>query len=305
MKPKKQPFWQHRDAKRTNTLASVSFLFPILVVFLVLFAYPLGKTVYFSFTNYNIFNPEIRFVGLKNYQTVFSNSALLTGMGFTMMFTVFVTVFTTVLAIPLAVFLNQKFMGQKIARSLLFFLGIPSQAILGLIWQYIFSPLDSGALNTVIRNFGGKALPLLSDPQMARWCVIFVAVWAGIGWHATLYLAYLQSIPADLYEQSLVDGANPIQQFFHITLPQLTPAITVSSFLLVTGGLKIYDLPYAMTLGGPGVATNTVTQQIILQGLANGYVGLGCALAVLFTIACIILVLLQVWTVNKVTRRFT
>ncbi|MBV7363286.1 sugar ABC transporter permease [Actinomycetaceae bacterium TAE3-ERU4] len=292
------------SASTENRLASFGFLLPIMAVFIALFALPLGKSLYYSFTDYQALSPEVNFAGLDNYRAILNDSSMLTGLGFTLLFTVLVTLFTTVLAIPLAVALNARFMGQKLVRSLFFFLGVPSQVVLGLVWQYIFSPLDSGALNVIIRKLGGSAIPWLSDPTYARYCIIFVAIWAGVGWHATLYLAYLQSIPADLYEQARVDGATGIQQFFHITLPQLTPAITVSTFLLVTSGLKIYDLPYAMTKGGPGVSTNTVTQQIILEGVANSNYSLGSALAVVFTIASALIVLTQVWVVNKVTRRF-
>ena len=123
--------------------------------------------------------------------------------------------------------------------------------------------------------------------------MIFVAVWAQIGWHATLYLAYLQAIPADIYEQAAVDGANRRQQFFNITLPQMVPAMGVSIFMLLTGGLKVYDLPYGLTSGGPGYSTYTVTQSIILTGIGSSRYGLGSALGVIFFICCALLVALQ------------
>lgn len=280
------------------------FLLPITAVVIGLYAWPLAQALVYSFTDYRALGSETHFVALANYRKIFSDPSMLTGLGFTVMFTVFVTLFTTLLAIPLAVVLNIKFMGNKVARALFFFLGVPSQAIIGLVWQYIFSPLNTGALNSVLAKLNLPTALWLADPTLARWCIIFVAVWSGVGWHATLYLAYLQAIPQDLYEQSLVDGANPVQQFFHITLPQLTPAITVSTFLLVTGGLKIYDLPYAMTGGGPGVATNTVTQQIILQGVSQGNYGVGSALSMLFLTISVVIVLLQVWVVRIMSRRF-
>ena len=120
-----------------------------------------------------------------------------------------------------------------------------------------------------------------------------------------LYLAYLQSIPNDLYEQADLDGANGRQKFWNITMPELVPALIVSSFLLVTGGLKIYDLPYTLTGGGPGYATNTITQQIILQGLSQFDYGVGSALAALFTLACVAVVLLQVFATSVLSRKFS
>lgn len=288
-----------------DSFASTAFLLPIIAVFVVLFAVPLGQTVYYSFTDFDGFSPTVSLVGLQNYQAVFTDPTLLVGLGFTLMFATATTVGITVLAIPLAVMLNAKFFGRSFARSLLFFIGVPSQAILGLVWQYIFSPFDSGALNSILGRLGLDSVPWLADSSIARWCVIFVAIWAGIGWHATLYLAYLQAIPSDLYEQAQIDGATGRQQFTHITLPQLVPAIVVSTFLLVTAGLKVYDLAYAMTKGGPGYSTNTITQSIITQGLSQSNYGVGSALAVLFTVASIAIILAQLGAANAISRRFS
>lgn len=291
-------------SKMMFRLKADTFLLPIIAVFLILQIIPLLQTLYFSFTNYRGLSTHVKFIGLENYAKIFSNQSLSGGLLFTIIFAVSSTVLITVIAIPLAVILNQKFFGRAFARALFFFVGIPSQAIIGLVWQYIFSPLPTGALNSLLSKLGISAIPWLANPQLARAAVIFVAVWAGVGWHATLYLAYLQAIPSDLYESAAVDGANPVQRFVHITLPQLTPAIVVSTFLLVSGGLKIYDLPYAMTTGGPGYATTTVTQSIILQGVAQGNYGLGSALAVLFTLASIVIVFAQIGVATRVAKRF-
>lgn len=142
----------------------------------------------------------------------------------------------------------------------------------------------------------------LSGSTSARVCVILVAVWGAVGWHATLYIAYLQAIPADLYEQAEIDGAGTLQQFVHITLPQLAPGVVVSTFLLMTGGLKVYDLPFTLTKGGPGYATNTLTQSIIVQGIAQGRADLGSALAVIFTVAVALIVLAQLALSSRIER---
>lgn len=303
----------NRGARRIGRLSQtafnrwmpVAFTTPMLVVFVILTVIPLANTVYYSFTNYNGYTTDVDFVWFDNYLEVFSDPSILGGLGFTLLYTVVVTFFVTVLAIWLAVVLNKRFMGRNFARALFFFIGVPAQAILGLVWQYIFSPLKSGVANRLLAVFGLEPLAWLADNNLARMCVMFVAIWAQVGWHATLYLAYLQAIPADLYEQATVDGANARQQFIHITLPQLTPAMTVSIFLLVNGGLKVYDLPYTLTKGGPGYATNTITQTIILRGIGQSEYGVGSALAVLFTIATLIILVSQLQISNLIDRRFS
>ena len=285
-------------------LTSFWFLLPILAVFVILFAVPLVQTAIYSVTDFNGYSMDMHYVGWSNYRSVFTDPSTMQGLVFTIVYALAQTILVTVFAIPLAVTLNRKFWGRNFARSLFFFFSVPSLAIMGMVWKYIFSPMKSGVVNTVLGAFGLGPLPWLSNSILARCCVIFIAVWAQIGWHATLYLAFLQSIPGDLYEQATVDGATRRQQFIHITLPQLIPGIVTSSFLLMSGGLKVYDLPYTMTKGGPGYSTYTVTQSIIQQGIGQSQYGLGSALAVLFTLATALVVFTQMGVAGLISRRF-
>lgn len=294
-----------QSRSRSENMATFWFLLPIMVAFIGITVVPLCMSFYYSLTNFNGYVNDFDFVGFKNYLTVFSEPALLSSLGFTLLFAISTTVIVTCLAIPLAVALNKAFYGRSLARSLFFFLGVPSQVILGLIWRQIFSPLKSGVLNQILSLFGVAPIPWLSNNHWAQFAVIFVSIWSTVGWHATLYLAYLQAIPADLYEQSLIDGASSRQQFVHITLPQLTPAIAISTFLLMTTNLKVYDLPYALTSGGPGNATTAVTQSILVRGIGQSQYGIGSALAVLFTLACFLLVMLQMQVTDMLQRRFS
>lgn len=280
------------------------FLLPILAVFVILYAVPLVQTLMYSLTDFNGYSMNMHYVGWSNYHRVFTDSSTIQGLLFTIIYALAQTVLVTVFAIPLAVTLNRKFWGRNFARSLFFFFSVPSLAIMGMVWKYIFSPMKTGVINTVLGVFGVGPVPWLSNSLLARCCIIFIAVWAQIGWHATLYLAFLQSIAGDLYEQATVDGANRRQQFIHITLPQLIPGIVTSSFLLMSGGLKVYDLPYTMTKGGPGYSTYTVTQSIIQQGIGQSQYGIGSALAVLFTVATALVVFAQMGVASLISRRF-
>ena len=277
-----------------ENFASARFLLPIMVVFIVVILIPFLQSLVFSFTDYSGYNfADAKFVGFANYVQCFKDPTLLAGLGFTLLYTVATTVLITVIALPLAVVLNRKFFGRNFARSLFFFFSVPSMAVLGLVWQYIFSPLKSGVVNTLLAKIGIDAIPWLSNSELAKFCVIFVAVWAQIG------------CPADIYEQAAVDGANRRQQFFNITLPQMVPAMGVSIFMLLTGGLKVYDLPYGLTSGGPGYSTYTVTQSIILTGIGSSRYGLGSALGVIFFICCALLVALQQVITNLVEKRLS
>ncbi|AKV56198.1 ABC transporter permease [Bifidobacterium actinocoloniiforme DSM 22766] len=294
---------KRKQGLRENA-TSFWFLLPILAVFVILFAVPMVQTGIYSMTDFNGYSVDMHYVGWSNYRKVFSDPSTMQGLSFTITYAIAQTILVTCFAIPLAVTLNKKFWGCNFARSVFFFFSVPALAIMGMVWKYIFSPMDSGVINSILHGFGMGPIPWLANTGLARACVIFISVWAQIGWHATLYLAFLQSIPADIYEQATVDGATPRQKFFHITLPQLVPGIVTSTFLLMSGGLKVYDLPYTLTKGGPGYATYTVTQSIIQQGIGQSQYGVGSALAVMFTLATALLVFLQMAVAELVSRRF-
>ncbi|GAA2751852.1 carbohydrate ABC transporter permease [Amnibacterium kyonggiense] len=284
-----------------ETLGIRAFLIPIGLVVIVLFGVPFAESVYYSFTDWSGLDPDVRFVGLKNYAAVFTNPALLGGLAFTVLYAVASTALITVFAIPLAVFLNQKLFGTRFARAVFFFPAIPSVAVLGLVWNFILNPLGSGALNTVLHStLGLDPIPWLANITLAQVCVILVGVWTSTGWHAILYLAYLQSIPTDYYEVAKIDGSNAVQRFFYLTLPLLAPAITISTFLLMNNGLNVYALPQNLTGGGPALATNTITSTILTSGIEQAKYGQASALGVVFMIIIGMILALQL----QISRRF-
>ncbi|MGG7308719.1 carbohydrate ABC transporter permease [Curtobacterium sp. AB451] len=294
--------WFRRALTR---MESTWFVLPIILVFVVLYAVPMCQSIWYSFTDYNGYVQNPSFVGLKNYVSIWNDSSMVQALGFTLLYAVATTVVVTVLAIPLALVLNRRFFGRNFVRSVFFFPAVPSVAILGLVWGFIFNPLGSGVINSIIGAFGAAPIPWLSDETLAQLSVIIVAVWAQVGWHAVLYLAYLQAMPSDLFEAAKIDGAGRLQEFRYLTLPLLTPAVSVSSLLLLTGGLKVYDLPFTLTKGGPGFATRTLTQAIIENGIAQSDIGRASALSVLFLLAVGIIIVAQLAVSRRLEARFS
>ena len=289
-----------------ETLGVRAFLIPIMLVVVILIGVPFSESVYYSFTNWSGLDPKIKFVGLTNYINVFTNPGLLSGLGFTVTFAIATTLLITVFAIPLAVMLNQKFFGHRFVRAAYFFPAIPSVAILGLVWNFILNPLGYGALNSVLHSILGVGpIPWLANTTLAQVSVIVVGVWTSTGWHAILYLAYLQSIPSDYYEVAQIDGASSKQRFFYITLPLLMPAVTISTFLLMNGGLNVYALPQNLTGGGPGFATHTITSSIITNGIEQTKYGQASALGVVFMIVIGLVLLIQMKVIRRFERRLT
>lgn len=270
------------------------FLIPILIIYTLFTIYPLIRSFMLSLTNFNGYSTNYDFIGLKNYARLFSDNAIVSGISFTILFAVATTVLVTLLAIPLALVLDQNFFSKNVLRAVFFFPSIPSGLLLAFIWGFIFAPIPSGILNTFLRElFGMSAQPWLSDPVLAKVSTIVVAVWATTGWHAVIYLAFLQSISKDFFEAAAIDGANKWQQIRYITIPLLAPAMTVSVLLLITNGLKVYEIPFALTNGGPGFETHTITQVIVLRGISEAQFGLASAISVIFFLIVLVIGFVQ------------
>lgn len=276
------------------------FLVPILVVYSLFTIYPLLKAFFLSFTNFDGYSKVYDFVGLKNYMRIFADDALLSAISFTLFFTFAKALLVTVLAIPLAMILDRKFLTRNLHRAVFFFPSIPSGLLLAYIWGFILAPIGSGVMNTVLREvFGIGPQPWLADPLLAKLSTVVVATWAITGWHAILYLAFLQSIPKEYYEAAAIDGASRLQQVRHITLPLLAPAMTISVMLLLTGGLKVFEIPFALTKGGPGYETYTITQVIVLRGITETQYGLASAMSIVFFLIVLSIAVFQVTIMQR------
>ncbi|MCZ8518206.1 MULTISPECIES: carbohydrate ABC transporter permease [Paenibacillus] len=276
------------------------FLLPILFFYTVFTIYPLLKSLLLSFTDFDGYVKEYNFVGLANYMKIFQDDAIVSGISYTLLFAIASTVLITVVAIPLALVLDQNFATRNLHRAIFFFPSIPSGLLLAYIWGFILAPISSGVLNKALKTlFGLGPQPWLSDPVLAKVSTIVVSAWAGAGWHAVLYLAFLQAIPKDYYEAAAIDGASRWQQIRSITLPLLAPAMTVSVMLLLTGGLKVFEIPLALTKGGPGFETHTITQVIVLRGITEVQYGLASAMSIVFFLIVLVLAFVQVSWMQK------
>ena len=253
----------------------------------------------YSVTDFDGVRHEMNFVGLKNFITVFQDEVMRHSLFNTIFYTFCTMILINLLAIPLAVFLDKKTKIKSLERAVFFFPSIVSALLLGYVWGYILSPMQTGALNSLLSIFDVGPFGFTATEWGAKISIILVAVWTSTGWYATIYLAYLQAIPSEYYEAAAIDGASKWQQFKSVTLPMLAPGLTVNTLLLLTNGLKVYDLPYALTKGGPGYSNYTVTQVIIQRGLSEKQYGPSTALATIFIIIVAVIATVQYMTMRK------
>jgi raffinose/stachyose/melibiose transport system permease protein len=270
------------------------FVLPAFILYTIVTIIPVLTTFVYSFTNFNGMTHSFNFVGLQNYIKVFTTNNVTSSFINSIVFGFVTPIVVTILAIPLALLLDSKMKTRNIQRAIFFFPAVISSLFLGYIWNFILSPSDFGLINSIRISLGQGKLLLLADPHMAMILLILANVWCVTGWHACIYLANIQMIDKSYYEAAEIDGAGGFAKFRTITLPFLAPAMTVSVMLLLTGSLKAFDLPFALTNGGPGYATTMVTQTIITEGINSDRVGFASSMSFLFLLVISFFALFQV-----------
>ena len=280
-------------------LPYTAFVLPAFIIYSIAVVLPLIQTFRFSFTNFDGRSSDHDCVGLENYRKVVSSELLIDPFIRTFVFATVVVVLVTLLAIPLALVLNGRLKTRNFQRASFFFPSVLSALFLGYSWTFILSSSKYGMVNGLLDRFGFDRQLLLADSDLALWLIVLVTVWSQVGWHAALYLANLQTIDQTLLEAADIDGASAFQKFRFITLPHLSTAMTVSVALLILANLKVFDLPLALTEGGPGRSTVMVTQSIITQGLGSQRVGLASAMSFLFFVVIAVVTFTQVTVMSR------
>ena len=286
--------------KLRKELPYLLFILPAFIVYTILTVIPLVQTLGLSFTNWDGYSmSHLSFTGLKNFRLVFADRSMKTALLNTCFYSIVFPLVTTVFAIPLSLVLNSGMKTKNIQRAVFFFPSVPNAIILGYLWAYILSPTGNGLLNKLLGLFGIHPVMWLAVPKWAMFSVLLVNLWSVVGWHACIYLAQLQSIPTEYYEAANVDGATAWQKFRYITFPMLASAMTVSVMLLLLNSMKLYDLPFALTSGGPGTSTTLVSQIIIKTGFVEKSYGKATAMSAIFFVFIAVISVIQLKLMKK------
>lgn len=289
-----------KKIKWKKELPYILFVLPAFIAYTLVTVYPLVQTLWLSFTNWDGYSMQnLDFVGLENYLNLFNDRGMKDALKNTCLYAVVFPVIVTLFAIPLSLVLNSKMRTRNLQRAVFFFPSVPSAIILGYLWMYLLSPTNTGIINKFLGWFHIKPVLWLADPQWAMFSIILVGVWSAVGWHACIYLAQLQSIPGEYYEAATIDGAGAWQKFRYITFPMLSSAMTVSVMLLLVNALKIYDLPFALTKGGPGTSTTMISQIIIKVGFVEKNYGKATAMSAVFFVFIMTASIIQLKLMKK------
>jgi multiple sugar transport system permease protein len=263
------------------------FLFIPLLILGALKFYPVVFNVAISFTNYDL-SPNARFVGLRNYQEIFTNDVYIRAIRNTLLYVVGTVPIGTFLSLSIAALLNQSVRGRLFFRTAFYLPVVTSVAATALVWRWILNP-QGGLANTTLASLGLPTLGWLTDPNTAMLSLVLITLWGGIGGNMVIFLAGLQGIPSELYEAAEIDGAHGWQSFFYITIPLLSP---VTIFVVVTYTIAIFrsfGLIFMLTQGGPSLSTNTLVWEVYQTAFGYLRFGLGAAISVVLLLTILLL----------------
>jgi raffinose/stachyose/melibiose transport system permease protein len=249
------------------------FYLPAAIVYAALFLVPTFASFYFSLTRWTLF--ETKFIGFDNFVTFFEQPQLVTGLKNTMIYAFVTSGAKVVLGLLLAVFLTSQILARGWLRSVIFFPVLVSTVGVGIAFQVLMDPQE-GLINESLALLGIDGPGWLTDPDLALLSVAAVDIWKGVGLATVIYIAGIVSIPQEYYEAARVDGASSFQNFWHIILPLARPATATVIILSLIGGLRSFELIWAMTRGGPGY-TSDVIASVIYKQYQAGFYGISTA----------------------------
>ncbi|WP_309068989.1 sugar ABC transporter permease [Microbacterium sp.] len=268
-----------RRRVRREDVVKALFVVPAAIYILLFFGYPVIKNVLMGFQDYTtktFFTGEAPWVGLQNYVTAITSGLFWPAMANTLLFTIGSLIGQFVIGMGLAVFFRRRFPLSGFLRAMLLLPWLLPLIVSSATWRAILDQ-DSGILNQALGAVGIGAVPWLTSPDVALAAVVLVNIWVGIPFNVTLLYGGLQDIPEELYEAASLDGATGWKAFWHITLPNLRPVMSVVLVLGVVYTLKVLDVILGLTGGGPANATQTIAIRAYQTSFVDFEFGVGAA----------------------------
>lgn len=255
---------------------------PGLLVITVFVLFPIVYSIPLSLTNYSVLG-ETKFIGLDNFTKAFRDDDFLISLYNSVLYIMVVPVLQ-LLSILMAILVNSRIPGIKAFRAAYYIPVVTSMVAVALMWNWLLS--QNGVVNYILISLGltDEKIGWLTTSSTALYVLMFITLWKGLGYYMMLYLAGLQSIPADLYEAAIMDGASQSQRIRHITIPLLRPYIFFCSLISLMGAIRVFDEMFVLTNGGPGTATLTSSLYIYQQGIAKFDFGYASALGLIVSV---------------------
>ncbi|WP_435370405.1 carbohydrate ABC transporter permease [Cytobacillus oceanisediminis] len=282
-----------KTRKRSDYFWAYLMIAPTMLGLFIFYLWPIVQNFYFSFTEWGAFG-QYEWTGLDNYKRLLEDATLLQAFKNTSIYIIFTVPIGIFLSIIVAVLLNQNIKGKSIYRTLYFLPVITMPAAIAMVWKWLYNA-DYGMFNYLLSLARIEGPQWVSDPNIALYSIIAVAIWSGIGYNMVIFLSGLQGIPKMYYEAAEIDGAGPVTVFFKITLPLLSPVIFFVSIMSLIGAFQLFDLIFMM-IGKSSTALES-TQSIVYLFYQHAFVlndkGYAAAIAVLLLAVILIITAIQ------------
>jgi ABC-type sugar transport system permease subunit len=284
----KRDLW-HRIRKNW---AAYFFISPFFILYSIFGLFGLFFSLYISLHHWDGLAP-MKFRGVGNYTELFQDEIFWTSIRNTLLLLLFDFPFKVGLPLLLAVALNSKLIrGRGLFRTAFYVPEVTSAVVVAIIFRYLFDR-DTGIVNYALSLFGVESIAWLQDPFWAKVSFVLLSGWWSQGYHMIIFLAALQTIPNDLLEAAMVDGANHFQSFMRITLPLLRPIIIFSAIITTIAGLQRFAEPFLLTGGGPGYSTYTIVYYLYQKTFVSYRLGYGAAMGYVIFVMIFVFSILQ------------
>lgn len=282
-----------KTKKNRKTLEFFAFVAPAMILILLISEIPFMMSIVYAFTKWNGVANEVKFIGLDNFIELFTDdSGIVKAAIFTGKYLLFGVIFTNIFALLLANILCKASRTKKILRTVFFLPNVLSMLIIAFMFGFVFTKgFDSLFLITGLKFFNWS---WLGDIKLVFYSVGIISVWQRVGYIMLIYIAGIQSVPNEVIEAAIVDGANARQRFFKVLVPLIMPSVTISLFLTISYSLNVFDIPFALTKGGPGGATTGIPMNIYNEAFINNRFGYGAAKSIIYFIIVTVFTFIQI-----------
>jgi len=254
------------------------FLLPALLLLSLTVFWPALQAFYLSFTDYASLQQSPRWIGFANFRRLWADPIFWQTLRNTLVYLAVVVPILVAAPLGLAILANQKLRGMRWFRAAYYTPVIISMVVAGIAWRWLYA--ENGLLNQLLKYLGlaPEGIPWLTSPHWAIFSVMAVTVWKGLGYYMVIYLAGLQSIPAELYEAAALDGSDGLRQHWDITVPLMRPYLILVAIISAIAATKVFEEVYIMTQGGPRNSSKTVVYYLYEQAFQNLEISYACTI---------------------------
>lgn len=273
-----------------------AIVIPVVILFFTFNTLPMLKGVIYSFTNYRGYG-TYEYVGFRNYVDLFTDARVGKSYLFTFKYAIVGTILVNALSLIMALGLNSRIRFKSALRGIYFVPNVLGGLVIGYIFSFIFTYIIPAAGTAL--NIGWLQNSILASEKFAWIGVLIVGVWQAVAMNTIIYISGLQTVPGDVYEACMLDGANKWQEFYKVTLPLIVPFITINLVLSTKNLLMVFDQIMSLTKGGPAQSTESISYLIYRNGMDGGQFGFQSANAVIFFAVIVAISVFQMTVLGK------